>query len=198
MAIRGRRRRRSVVIVSADHGEALLEHGFISHGQQLYEESTWIPLVVRFPKGPRGVRVTGFVDLLALAPTIADVLGLAGRDGNVPPFASGSLLPLVFGAPGKEAVFSRTVGERPQYALRDARFRFVFNTRYGQEELYDLEKDPGEQANIASTRAVVAAYYRQTLARWIRDLERGNVGEARKPELPREVLENLKTLGYVR
>jgi arylsulfatase A-like enzyme len=189
---------RTVVIVSADHGEALLEHGFISHGQQLYDESTWIPLVVRFPKGPRGVRVTSFVDLQALAPTIADVMGLAGRDGRVPPFASGSLLPVVFGAPGREAVFSRTVGERPQYALRDARFRFVFNTRYGQEELYDLDKDPGEQANIARTRGVVAGYYRQTLAQWIRDLQRGNVGEAPKPELPREVLENLKTLGYVR
>jgi len=189
---------RTVVIVSADHGEALLEHGFISHGQQLYDESTWIPLVVRFPKGPRGVRVTSFVDLGALAPTIADVMGLAGRDGSGPPFASASLLPLVFGAPGNDAVFSRTVGERPQYAMRDARFRFIFNTRYGQEELYDLEKDPGEQANIASTRPVVAAYYRQTLAQWIRDLERGNVGEAAKPELPREVLENLKALGYVR
>lgn len=188
----------TVVIVSADHGEALLEHGFISHGQQLYDESTWIPLVVRFPKGPRGVRVASFVDLSDLAPTIADVFGLAGRDGSVPPFASRSLLPLVFGAPGSEAAFSRTVGERPQYAMRDAHFRFIFNTRYGQEELYDLEKDPGEQANVASTRPVVAGYYRQTLAQWIRDLERGNVGEAAKTELPREVLENLKALGYVR
>ena len=181
---------RTVVIVSADHGEALLEHGFISHGQQLYEESTWIPLVVRFPKGPPRVRVKGFVDLLGLAPTIADVFGLDGRDG--------SLLPLVFGAPGKDAVFSRTVGEKPQYALRDASFRFVFNTRYGQEELYDLQKDPAEQVNVARTRPVLAAYYRHTLARWIHGLERGAERPAAKPELPKEVLDNLRALGYVR
>ena len=189
---------RTVVIVSADHGEALLEHGFITHGEQLYEESTWIPLVARFPKGPQGMRVGSFVDLLSLAPTILDIFGLAGRDGSDPAFPSGSFLPLVFGASGKEAVFSRTVGEEPQYALRDARFRFVFNTRYGQEELYDLEKDPGEQVDVARTRPVVAAYYRQTLAQRILGLGRGDEGTAAKPELPKDVLENLKALGYVR
>jgi len=189
---------RTVVIVTADHGEALLEHGFISHGEQVYEESTWIPLVVRFPGGPRGVRVSSFVDLVDLAPTIADVFGLPGQDARTPGFPSRSLLPLVFGAPGKEAVFSRTVGEKPQYALRDARFRFVFNTRYGQEELYELPLDPGEQLNVVRTRPVVAAYYRQALAQWIRGLERGAEREAAKPELPSEVVENLKALGYVR
>ena len=188
---------RTVVIVTADHGEALLEHGFISHGQQLYEESTWIPLVVRFPRGPRGVRVTSFVDLTDLAPTIADVFGVAGPGGGAPA-AGGSLLPLVFGSRGKEEVFSRTVGEKPQFSLRDARFRFVFNTRYGQEELYDRAEDPGEQANVVRTRPVVASYYRQALAQWIRGLQRGAEARAARPDLPIEVVENLKALGYVR
>jgi arylsulfatase A-like enzyme len=189
---------RMVVIVSADHGEALLEHGFISHGQQVYEESTWIPLVIRFPQGPRGRRVTSFVDLVDLAPTIADIFGLAGPDGAVPGFTRRSLLPLLFGAPGKDVVFSRSVGEKPQYALRDERFRFVFNTRYGQEELYDVGQDPAEQRDVARTRPVVAAYYRQALAWWIRGLERGAERREVKPELPSEVVENLKALGYVR
>ena len=189
---------RTVVIVTADHGEALLEHGFITHGEQVYDESTWIPLVIRLPGGPRGVRVTGFVDLLALAPTIADVFGLVPRDGSARGFAGGSLLPLVFGAPGKDAVFSRTVGEKPQYALRDARFRFVFNTRYGQEELYDLDQDPAEQVNVVRSRPVVASCYRQALAQWIRGLERGAERKEARPELPIEVVENLKALGYVR
>jgi len=189
---------RTVLIVTADHGEALLEHGFISHGQQVYEESTWIPLVVRFPGGPRGVRVSSFVDLVDLAPTIADVFGLPAQDARTPGFASHTLLPLVFGAPGKEAVFSRTVGEKPQYALRDARFRFVFNTRYGQEELYDLARDPAEQVNVARPRPIVAAYYRQALAQWIRGLDRGAERKTATPELPPDVAENLKALGYLR
>ena len=136
------------------------------------------------------MRVKGFVDLLGLSPTIAEVFGVDGRDG--------SLLPLVFGAPGQDAVFSRTVGEKPQYALRDARFSFIFNTRYGQEELYDLQKDAAEQVNVTRTRPVVASYYRQALAQWIQGLERGAERKAARPELPSEVLENLKALGYVR
>ena len=39
------------VIVAADHGEQLYEHGYISHNVQLYEQSVRVPLIVRFPAG---------------------------------------------------------------------------------------------------------------------------------------------------
>ena len=53
-------------------------------------------------------------------------------------------------------------------------------------------------ADFVRTRPVAAAYYRQALAQWIRGLERGAERKAAKPELPIEVVENLKALGYVR
>jgi hypothetical protein len=42
---------RTVLIVAADHGEALGEHGFIGHAPQVYEEAVHVPLIARFPKG---------------------------------------------------------------------------------------------------------------------------------------------------
>ena len=42
----------TVVIVSADHGEGLWEHGFIGHNVQVYEPSARIPLIVRQPGAP--------------------------------------------------------------------------------------------------------------------------------------------------
>jgi hypothetical protein len=53
----------ALVVVTADHGEALYEHGFISHNEQVYEESTHVPLVLRLPDaaGMRGVRVESLV-----------------------------------------------------------------------------------------------------------------------------------------
>jgi hypothetical protein len=90
------------------------------------------------------------------------------------------------------------VGEKPQYSVRDERYRFLFNTRYGQEELYDLQADPAEQLDVVAQRPVVAAYYRQRLAQWIRALERGTPRDAPSPPLSKEALENLKALGYVR
>ncbi len=104
----------------------------------------------------------------------------------------------MFGAGGKEAVFSRTVGEKPQYSMRDARFRFIFNTRYGQEELYELVRDPAEQVNVVRAQPVMAACYRQALAQWIRGLERGAERKTATPGLPLDVAENLKALGYLR
>ena len=71
---------RTVVIVAADHGEELLEHGWIGHNVHVFEPSVRVPLIVRFPKGmgPQKRRVPALSDLLDVAPTIADVFGVRG------------------------------------------------------------------------------------------------------------------------
>jgi arylsulfatase A-like enzyme len=188
---------RTVVIISADHGEGLYEHGFISHGAQLYEEGSWVPLIVRLPRGVLGgLRVRGLVDLLDIAPTIADVFGVLGQGGSASSFRGRSLLPALVGAPGKAAVFSRSVGYRPKYALRDSRYRFIFNSRYGQERLYDLVKDPEETVDLVPSEAVLASYYRQALAAWLLTLAPATGESGEKIPLPKDVMDNLRALGY--
>ena len=61
---------RTVVMITADHGEAMYEHGFIGHNEQVYEESVRIPLILRFPPGtvPGGRRVDALTGLLDVAP----------------------------------------------------------------------------------------------------------------------------------
>ncbi|HET7294574.1 MAG TPA: sulfatase-like hydrolase/transferase, partial [Vicinamibacteria bacterium] len=190
---------RSVVIVSADHGEALYEHGWVGHNVQLYEESVRVPLVVRLPTaaGTAGRRVAGLVDLLDVAPTVADVLGALGERGPAESFEGRSLLPMIAGAPGKPALLSRTVWDRPRYALRDESHKFIYDTRTGAEELFDLGKDPGERSSLAAREPVLAAFYRQTLHHWIAKLGRAaeSGGEVAQPT--RAQCENLKALGYL-
>jgi arylsulfatase A-like enzyme len=189
---------RTVVIVAADHGEQLYEHGWIGHNTQLFDDSMHVPLIVRFPAGagPSGVKVDGFVDLLDMAPTIADVFGVLGKGGSDREFRGRSLLPVIAGAPGKPAVLSRTVWDRPRYALRDARFKFVFDTRSGEEQLFDLERDPGETRSEAAAQPVRAAYYRQALYEWMARLKSRGEGEA-GAALTREQRDNLCALGYI-
>src|SRR6185436_7446144 len=112
------------------HGEQLFEHGYISHSAQLYEESTHIPLIVRFPKGagPVRARVPGLADLTDVAPTIADVFGVLGKGGSERSFSGRSLLALLAGSEGRRAVVSRSVWERPLYAVRDRRFKLIRDT----------------------------------------------------------------------
>jgi arylsulfatase A-like enzyme len=188
---------RCVVIVTADHGEGLFEHGWIGHNVQLYEESVRVPLILRLPGGPRGVRVAGLVDLLDVAPTVADVFGVLGQGGSAEAFEGRSLLPMIAGAPGKPALLSRTVWDRPRYALRDRDHKFLYDTRTGQEEMYELAADPGERVNLAARRPVRAAFYRQALHHWISGLGRRARPAGEEATLTREQCENLKALGYL-
>ena len=190
---------RTVVIVAADHGEELFERGWIGHNVHVYEPSVHVPLIVRFPKGagPAGKRVAALADLLDVAPTIADVFGARGKGGSDREFQGRSLLPVIEGAPGKPAVLSRTVWDRPRYALRDERYKYVYYTQTGEEWLYDLQDDPGETRDLAAREPLRTAYYRQALHAWTLQLARRGPAGSEQAELSREQCENLKALGYV-
>jgi arylsulfatase A-like enzyme len=191
---------KTVVIVGADHGEGLFEHGWIGHNVQVFEPSARVPLIVRFPAGtgPRGTRVKELVDLLDLAPTIADVFGVRGEGGSDREFQGRSLLPVALGAGGKPLVLSRTVWDRPRYALRDARWTYTYETATGLERLYDTAVDPGETRDLAGRERLRADYYRETLHVWTRGMFRSAAPEGEAVQaMTREQCENLKSLGYL-
>ena len=190
---------RTVLIVTSDHGEGLWEHGHIGHEVQVYEASVKIPLVIRFPRGhgPSGVRVPGLVDLLDVAPTLADLFGVRGRGGSDRLFEGRSLLPMLYGAAGKPALLARSHSARPRYGLRERRFKYVFDTGSGREELYDVAADPGETQDVAAEDAVRTAYFRQVLQRWLLRLEPQAREEVPATALTPQQEENLKALGYV-
>jgi arylsulfatase A-like enzyme len=191
---------KTVVIVAADHGEGLGEHGWIGHNVEVYEPSARVPLIVHFPKGvgPRGVRVKGLVDLLDLAPTVADVFGVRDKGGADREFHGQSLLPVVMGARGKALVLSRTVWDRPRYALRDARWSYLYETATGVEHLFDTVADPAETKDRASLEGLRTAYYRQTLNEWTRGVSRSvRSGVEAVGIITKDQCENLKSLGYL-
>jgi arylsulfatase A-like enzyme len=139
----------TLVIVTSDHGEEFMEHGRRRHGFQLYEESTRVPLLMRWPGIiPAGLRVTTPVSLVDLAPTILDLLGISELDG-----ADGrSLVPLLQDPArsfGRSMVFAATKpsvkkGSGGLYAARAATHKCILRTRSGEYECYDLTVDPGE------------------------------------------------------
>jgi arylsulfatase A-like enzyme len=190
---------RTVFILAADHGEELYERGWIGHNVHVFEPSVRVPLVIHLPRdvGPRGTRVEALTDLLDLAPTIADVFGALGREGSDHGFQGRSLLPVISGAAGRPAVLSRTVWDRPRYALRHDRFKLFYDTRTGETRLYDLEADPTESRDLASEEPLRTSFYRQALHDWARRL--GERGPARGDNvtLSADQCENLRALGYL-
>ena len=126
-----------------------------------------------------------------------DVFGLKGQGSWEKVFQGQSLLPVIAGAKGKPAVLSRTVWERPVYALRDARFKYIFDTRTGEGRLFDLDQDPGETRDVRASEPLRAAYYRESVQQWVGSLS--DAAESSGPStgtMTREQCEQLKALGY--
>ncbi len=181
----------TLVVVVADHGESLGEHGEDSHGIFLYQSTLQVPLIVRVP-GLVPHRVSDVVRIVDIMPTVLDVVRVS------PPAMDGvSLLPLMTGKVAhvdldaySESLYPRRFGWSELHALRAGRFKFVSAP---QPELYDLEKDPTELRNIYRQRADLAAMMRATLER----MSPSAAVVHDSGDLDPEAAERLAALGYV-
>jgi choline-sulfatase len=193
---------RTLVILTADHGEELFDQGWVGHASTGYEGKVSdallrIPLLVRLPGGTATGRVGAFVQQHDLMPTVFELLGLdpARVDGG---FQGRSLVPHLRGEPaeGPEHVFARTTFKgwtTPRAetteglaAIRDATRKVVLGRRGGREVVraYDLEADPTEQTDVyaddparfadllVALRAHEAENAERAVARMMRALDR--------------------------
>jgi choline-sulfatase len=155
---------RSTIVLLADHGEGLGDHGEQEHGMFLYRETTHVPLMVKLPGRHPGRRVSVPVQHIDIVPTILDLVGMPAR----PELRGRSLRPLLDGTGTlpdtgiySEALYSRYhFGWSELYALSDARYRLI---RAPRDELFDLQRDPGETTSIASERPQVKQAMRTAL-----------------------------------
>jgi hypothetical protein len=92
---------------------------------------------------------------------------------------------------------TRTASERPTYGFIDGNLKLVHDPRLGVTELYDLGADPSETEDLSSSRPVASEVLRQSLYRWLRDLDRGAPATGAEPTLRPEDEEALRALGYL-
>jgi len=157
---------KTVVVVTADHGELLGEHGLLGHTEGLYEPILRVPMFIRHPRYPQsaGAKVSTLIERIDLPPTLlesggasADGLELQGR----------SLLPLLAdpSAPWKRFAYAsskRNVAVASDWmiderAVRDERWKLIWSLPKGHWELYDLKEDPLETRDLSASRPDVAS-----------------------------------------
>jgi len=176
---------RTIVVVTADHGEELLDHGFVGHASTslaatLYDEILRIPLIIRVPgSGLRGT-VRDQVQQIDVMPTLFQLLGLQATG----PMQGRSLVPLMHGErdPDPMPAFSETNpcgAQCPEERKRD-RLKAVRTPEWklikvdaggtARYELFHLAKDPREQQNLAAAHPDVVHRLEFLLA----DQERNN------------------------
>ena len=185
----------TLVVITSDHGEALGDHGEEVHGYFVYEATLRVPLIVRGPGVKSGTRIAGVARTIDLYPTIVEMFDLkdshessgksmaaalaGGRMHDEPSFAE-SLVPLLH------------YGWSDLRSVRDGRWKYILAPR---PELYDLDRDPGEQHNLAGTE--------QSRARAMNAAIRERLQTEQKAvrtgpgSVPPELLERLGALGYV-
>jgi len=177
----------TIVLFASDHGEMLGAHG-LWHKMVAFEESIRVPLILRLPGGPGGVRATAQASLVDIAPTLSALCGVCGPDWQGRDLIAGDL-----DTPDRPAVFAmhRPLGDWMHTAdwrmIRADGFKYVWHREMGHE-LFDLSADPGEGVNLAAApahharltalRAELGAFLEQTadplLPDWKRD--RGDAG----------------------
>jgi arylsulfatase A-like enzyme len=179
---------RTIVIVTADHGEGFGEHGLFDHGESVYSTEIRVPLLISLPPGgAAGKVVDEFVSLRDIPATIAELVS----PGTKAPFPGRSLASLLRGPasgsapPAPEAtVLSDLSAPNPSdpnkgrspatrgrlLSLAEGDFVYIRNEGDGKEELFNERDDPRQLSDRsrAASSSPVLQRFRDRLRQLIR------------------------------
>ena len=196
----------SVLLITADHGEELYDHEDLGHRSTLHGELLNVPLLLRLPGGRHGgLRVRAAVSLVDVPATILDAAGLLNeqREGR---FGDGVSLLGKLRAPTdamERPLLAELLGsgralvqrwpyrmERRMDEARDPRSEAnVFR-------LYNVERDPGEQRDIAAQNPAVIDELKLLLEQ-LQNSNRQRLPEGEEIEPNSQIREQLEALGYL-
>jgi len=196
--------RDTLVVVTADHGEGLGQHGVIGHEVKVYEVAVAVPVVMRWPGylAP-GRTIDAPVESVDVLPTVLALLGIPTADTGRGRDLSAAL-PRGDALDAEHPVFTHLrryeppveSGKRVRGALfgvRRGHWKWIEGTVDGTRELYDLATDPHETSNRATTERERA----ESLSRDVAAFRAAN--ESKAPidtQVAPEDRERLRALGY--
>jgi len=157
----------TLIIFTADHGEAFGEHDSFEHGRTQYEELVHVPLIVRGPGFPAGSRIDQPVANLDILPTVFRYMDLAQP-------ASFQGIPLQDTVSGEAADNRIILGDKTRdegaglvYALNWP-YKCILDYKTEESVLYNLEDDPGETIDVSAEYPEIKASLLAALSTLIR------------------------------
>jgi arylsulfatase A-like enzyme len=166
---------RSIVIISADHGESF-ERGWFKHtGPYLYDNLIRIPLLIHLPGQTEGSRIRQSAEQIDLLPTILDLVG-----GQIPSWSEGtSLVPTLQGKPlPSRLLFSMNLEKSSIFepiakgtiAVIDQNYKYIEQLGTHNISLYRYRTDPFERQDLVQSEPAIAASMRDLLANKLREV----------------------------
>jgi arylsulfatase A-like enzyme/Tfp pilus assembly protein PilF len=190
-----------LIVVAGDHGESLLEHGERTHGIFTYRSTLRVPLIFAGPGVAKGRVGRMFASLIDIAPTLADLLGLASNA-----IEDGRLLYCDLGRASSDCMWEdrwlyfesmlplNTFGwAAPRGVTLEGREALI---DLPKKEVYDLSADPGQKKNLYLENPDLS---KKLLAAFAAETERlaKNSAAAVPIRLSQEEREKLASLGYL-
>ncbi len=151
----------TLVVVVGDHGEALGDHGELTHGAFCYDSTLRVPFLLRYPDGWRaGETSTAVVSVADVAPTVAEALGLAPLSD-----VDGTSLWRRSDDPSRGVYFESLYGRihygwSPLVGWLDARGKYVHSS---EPQLFDPRTDPGETRDRLGEQPEASRPYRAAI-----------------------------------
>jgi len=187
---------RTLVIIAADHGESLGDHGERTHGVFVYDVTMRVPWIVWAGARVPGGTSDALVRLIDLAPTALDLVGVAAPSA----FEGRSIIPVVTRQredtaaaylEAMDANLTRNWAPLTAVATRDDKLIDL-----PTPELYDLRADPNEVANLV-TRNAERARTLESLLNGLTASFQARGSAAEKTTLSADARQRLQALGYV-
>lgn len=167
--------KKTIIILTADHGTEFYEHKRFDHGFSLYEELIHVPLVIYLPGEEGGRVINDQARSIDLMPTILDLLKIKVSDEVKSQMRGVSLKPALEGRYLILNAFSET-----DYRLfthkRSIRtpdgWKLIYTLESDQKELYNLNNDPAEQRNLIGVERRKAYELEQELFSWLKSIQK--------------------------
>ncbi|MGB2985093.1 MAG: tetratricopeptide repeat protein [Phycisphaerae bacterium] len=186
----------TLIIITADHGESLGEHGESKHGYFIYHSTTKVPLIVKRPGRTEAGRIENTVGLVDIVPTVLAQLSLPmpaevqGQDlsGFLSGKAAGEQERYIY----SESMTPTRYGLSSLLGVQTHHWKYIQTTR---PELYDLTLDPGEMNDLAGGQPQRALRLQGHLKKIPEDHLRTRADESQLA-LDQESVNRLRALGY--
>lgn len=180
----------SIVIFTADHGEAMGEHGYyFAHGQDLTDNLIRIPLIIHIPGIEQVGRIKEQVSIIDIAPTVLAAVGLE----NEMEAQGMNLMPLIKGETERL--------KREYVIVEDMKHRVGFRTLKRKyidgpdgRRMFDLVHDPDESTNIIEDNPEAAERWGRIKADYVKN---ANHAVNTAPHYDPGDIQKLRSLGYV-
>jgi arylsulfatase A-like enzyme len=190
----------TAVIVVGDHGESLREHGETYHTLFIYDATQHVPLIVKAPSAPAGLRVAEPVSVVDVFATALSLLGIEPPEGVSSRVLPGLRVGSAREADDREGIYSESMAPPLRFgwaALQAVRTPGWLYVRAPREELYDLARDPWQRVNVAASEGDHLAEMRRRLDRMLRGMPQTGFGDDSTRQVSERERRELEALGYL-